>query len=62
MARLLSRPIRSLRNALREIETGNFDCRISEARNDEFGQIFTDFNHMATTLEARNAEVAPSAE
>ncbi len=59
MARLLSRPIRSLRNALREIETGNFDCRISEARNDEFGQVFTDFNHMATTLEARNAEAAP---
>jgi methyl-accepting chemotaxis protein len=53
-ARLLSRPIKVLRSALTEIGDGNLDCRISEDRNDELGEVFAEFNKMAASLEARN--------
>ena len=59
LARLLSRPIKALRAGLREIEAGNMDCRISEERRDEFGQVFAQFNKMAKALEDRNADAIP---
>ena len=55
-ARILSRPIKALRMALGEIREGNLDCRISEERNDELGEVFSEFNQMAASLEARNAD------
>jgi len=54
LARLLSRPIKALRTALNEIRDGNMDCRISEERHDELGEVFAEFNKMAASLEARN--------
>jgi serine/threonine-protein kinase len=54
LARLLSRPIKALRAALNEIRDGNLDCRISEERRDELGEVFAEFNKMAASLEARN--------
>ena len=54
LGRLLSRPIKALRTALNEIRDGNLDCRISEERRDELGEVFAEFNKMAASLEARN--------
>ena len=54
-ARILSRPIKALRMALGEIKNGNLNCRISEERNDELGEVFGEFNKMAASLEARDA-------
>lgn len=62
LARLLSRPIRVLRTALNEIEEGNFDCRISEERNDELGEVFDHFNKMAASLEVHKAGKSAAAE
>ncbi|MFQ5773089.1 MAG: protein kinase [Kiloniellaceae bacterium] len=50
LARLLSRPINIVRQALEEIARGNFDCRISERRKDELGDLFAAFNKMAAAL------------
>ena len=41
--------------ALGEIGEGNLNCRISEERNDELGEVFGEFNKMAASLEAHNA-------
>jgi serine/threonine-protein kinase len=54
LGRLLSRPIKALRSALAEIRQGNLDCRISEERRDELGEVFAEFNKMAASLEARS--------
>ncbi len=54
LAQLLSRPIRTLRVSLQEISKGNFDCRISENRNDELGLVFAEFNQMAEALGDQN--------
>ncbi len=56
LARLLSRPIKSLCTAMEQIATGNYDCRISEQRNDELGEAYAEFNRMAAALEARDDE------
>jgi serine/threonine-protein kinase len=55
LARLLARPIKALRTALVEIRDGNLDCRISEERRDELGEVFAEFNKMAASLEARSS-------
>jgi methyl-accepting chemotaxis protein len=62
LARLLSRPIRTLRVSMREIAKGNLDCRISEKRKDELGLVFAEFNRMAESLEGDNEPFGPAPE
>ena len=53
---LLGRPMRLLSNAMRDFGQGDLDRRIAETRNDEFGQLFTAYNHMAEGIQARFAK------
>ena len=53
---LLGRPMRLLNNAMRDIGLGDLDRRIAETRNDEFGQLFSAYNHMADAVQARFAK------
>ena len=62
LAQLLSRPVRTLRASLKEISKGNYDCRISENRNDELGLVFAEFNHMAEALGGHNEPYAKTPE
>jgi two-component system, OmpR family, sensor histidine kinase CpxA len=51
----LSRPIRILQRAARRLGRGNLSTRVSAkltSRNDEIGQLSTEFNDMATRLES----------
>jgi len=49
----LMRPIRLLRQSLADFGAGDLDRRISETRNDEIGQVFAAYNHMAENVQAR---------
>jgi serine/threonine-protein kinase len=53
---LLGRPMRLLSNAMRDFAQGDLDRRIAETRNDEFGQLFSAYNHMADGVQARVAK------
>jgi eukaryotic-like serine/threonine-protein kinase len=55
---LIGRPIRLLSNAIRDFGQGDLDRRIAETRNDEFGQLFSAYNHMADAVQARVAKDA----
>ncbi|HTE42030.1 MAG TPA: protein kinase [Steroidobacteraceae bacterium] len=48
---LIARPIRLLRNSLTDLSVGDFDCRISQGRNDEIGELFAAFNRLAESLQ-----------
>jgi serine/threonine-protein kinase len=50
-ARFIARPLRVLRRALQDFGAGDLDRRISEARNDEFGELFQIFNAAAEDLQ-----------
>ena len=54
LARRLIRPIHTLRAGLREIAGGRYDFRISEARKDEFGELYRKFDSAAAALQARH--------
>jgi len=63
LGRLLARPIKVAREALDEVAQGNFDCRISQERKDELGDLFEAFNKMALSLgHARHADTTPPPE
>jgi methyl-accepting chemotaxis protein len=49
----LMRPMRLLRQSLTDFGAGDYDRRISETRNDEIGQVFAAYNHMAETVQSR---------
>ncbi len=51
--RLLSRPLKLLRTSLYEVADGNLNCRISEERRDDLGEVFTAFNRMVMSLDSR---------
>jgi HAMP domain-containing protein len=53
---LLGRPMRLLNNAMRDFGQSDLDRRIAETRNDEFGQLFAAYNHMAEGIQARFAK------
>ncbi len=60
LAHRLAGPIRVLRNSLRELAHGHYDYRIADKRNDEFGEIYADFDQTAAALEKRHEPaVAP---
>jgi len=51
LARFLVTRINTIGNATRELALGNFDVRISDYANDEFGKLSNDFNQLAKFLE-----------
>jgi serine/threonine-protein kinase len=55
IARLIERPLRRLREALRDVASGKADFRISHRRRDEFGELFDQFNDLAASLERHGA-------
>ncbi len=62
LAQRLAGPIRVLRNSLKEIANGHYDYRIADKRNDEFGELYSDFDQTAAALEKRHeAKVPPVA-
>ncbi len=48
---LLTRPIRLLTRATRQMAAGDYSSRARKVSNDELGQLTLDFNHMAGALE-----------
>ncbi|HET7096158.1 MAG TPA: protein kinase [Casimicrobiaceae bacterium] len=59
LAHRLAAPIRVLRNSLKELASGHYDYRIADKRNDEFGELYSDFDKTADALEKRHeADVA----
>jgi methyl-accepting chemotaxis protein len=46
-------PLRRLNHALREAAQGRLDFRISHRRRDEFGELFDNFNALATDTQER---------
>ncbi|MEO6690257.1 MAG: ATP-binding protein [Dokdonella sp.] len=51
LARWLLAPVRALAEGTRALAAGDYARRIPATRNDEFGALATDFNHLATSLE-----------
>jgi two-component system sensor histidine kinase BaeS len=51
LARQLTRPIRALASGARSITAGHYDTRIPAAHGDELGDLASDFNQLAETLE-----------
>lgn len=49
-----AKPVRLLSDSMAEIAKGRFGYRIAEQRNDEFGQLFKDFDAMAQALQDRS--------
>jgi serine/threonine-protein kinase len=54
LAQRLAGPIRVLRNSLKELAHGHYDYRIADKRNDEFGELYSDFDQTAAALEKRH--------
>jgi serine/threonine-protein kinase len=50
-----SQPIKLMRESMQEIASGRLDHRIAEQRNDEFGDLYADFDRMAQALSDRHA-------
>ncbi|MDO8408524.1 MAG: protein kinase [Phenylobacterium sp.] len=53
MARLMTLPLRRLKQGLRDAAMGDLDFRISHRRRDEFGELFDGFNRLAAALQER---------
>ncbi|HJS31847.1 MAG TPA: protein kinase [Alphaproteobacteria bacterium] len=53
LAQLIAKPIKVIRRSMVEVAAGNADCRISQRRSDEFGDLFAAFNSMMTALQLR---------
>lgn len=53
LAKLLARPLRRLKTALRDAAAGDLDFRLSHNRRDEFGELFESFNLMAVSMQER---------
>lgn len=51
IAQLLTRPVCLLKQAARQMSNGDYSYRAKRISNDEMGQLTTDFNAMADTLE-----------
>ncbi len=53
LAQLIAKPIKVMRRSMVEVAAGNADCRISQRRSDEFGDLFAAFNSMMAALQLR---------
>jgi serine/threonine-protein kinase len=61
LAQRLATPVRVLRNSMQELAKGNYDYRIADARNDEFGELYAAFDTTAAALQQRHeTPAAPS--
>ena len=54
LAQRLAVPVRVMRNSLQELANGRYDYRIAEARKDEFGELYAEFDKTAAALEKRH--------
>lgn len=54
---LMAQPLKVLKQSLKGLAAGNLDTRISLARNDEIGEVFDGFNHMAAAIQVRYTQV-----
>jgi tRNA A-37 threonylcarbamoyl transferase component Bud32/HAMP domain-containing protein len=54
LAQRLGGPIRVLRNSLKELASGHYDYRIADKRDDEFGELYSDFDQTAEAIEKRH--------
>jgi serine/threonine-protein kinase len=65
LATWITLPIRMLKSALAHVRNGNLSHRIKAERNDEFGLLFAEYNHMAEVLlreqEAQHRKLAEAA-
>ena len=59
LARRYSKPISLLHDSMDEIGKGNYDYRITERRNDEFGELYMNFDDMAQALQNRHEHKEP---
>jgi methyl-accepting chemotaxis protein len=59
-ARFIARPLRVLRRALQGLGSGDLDRRISESRNDEFGELFQVFNTTADEIQSAASKTSKS--
>ncbi|GLR71909.1 protein kinase domain-containing protein [Agaribacter marinus] len=55
---LISKPLKAISQALEGFGSGDLDTRISLRRQDEIGEVFGDFNKMATSIQDRYTVVA----
>ena len=51
LARALLAPVRRVAQATHQLAAGHYDTRVNIASQDEVGQLATDFNHLAQTLQ-----------
>ncbi len=56
VSRKVVRPVKALSRATRSLTRRNFETRITVDSNDEFGQLATDFNKMAKTIQSFERE------
>jgi serine/threonine-protein kinase len=54
LGRYFSAAITVVRKAIEDVRDGHMDRRISQKRNDEFGQLYSSFNDMADALQKRD--------
>ncbi len=54
VSRQISIPVIELKNGVRRLLAGDFDTQISNHRDDEFGELMTNFNLMAKTIKDNN--------
>jgi len=54
LGRYFSAAITVVRKAVEDVRDGHLDRRISQKRNDEFGQLYSSFNDMADALQKRD--------
>ncbi len=57
IVKIISNPLRVLKNEAREIEKGNYGIKIDLSSNDEFGELTKAFNNMADTLKSNSSEL-----
>lgn len=62
IARYLTRPITQIKNAARDIASGNVERKIDIKRGDEYGTLATSLNQMASKLRADTAQIKKFAE
>ena len=53
MGRRITNPLMSVSSAVRQIEAGNLTVRADVRRSDEIGELATNVNHMADTIESQ---------
>jgi tRNA A-37 threonylcarbamoyl transferase component Bud32/HAMP domain-containing protein len=53
VAKLLARPVRRLKQAMRDAAMGDLDFRLSHNQRDEFGELFDGFNLFASAVQER---------